>query len=55
LGAERLGDRVLRAVAEFRALGGDPALPKIYDLLGDPALRMPEPPPVAESPSSSRE
>ncbi len=42
---ERLGDRVLRAVAEFRALGGSTALPRIYDLLGDPALRVPVPPP----------
>jgi peptidase C25-like protein len=43
-GGERLGDRVLRAIAEFRSLGGDPALPRIYDLLGDPALRLPVPP-----------
>lgn len=39
----RLGDRLLRTVAEFRSLGGDPALPPIYDLLGDPALRVPAP------------
>ena len=43
----RLGDRVLRAIAEFRALGGDPALPELYDLLGDPALRIPAPPVAA--------
>jgi hypothetical protein len=43
----RLGDRVLRAIAEFRALGGDPALPGIYGLLGDPALRIPAPPVAA--------
>lgn len=40
----RLGDRVLRAIAEFRALGSDPSLPQIYDVLGDPALRLPVPP-----------
>ncbi|HEV2853230.1 MAG TPA: C25 family cysteine peptidase [Thermoanaerobaculia bacterium] len=47
----RLGDRILQAVAEFRSLGGDPDLPRIYDLLGDPALRVPSPavvPPGAE-------
>jgi hypothetical protein len=41
---ERLGDRVLRAIAEFRSLGGDPTLPRTYDLLGDPALKVPVPP-----------
>jgi hypothetical protein len=46
-GDARLGDRVLRAIAEFRALGGDPALPGIYGLLGDPALRLPAPPVAA--------
>jgi len=54
-GKERLGDRILRAVTEFRILGGDPALPKIYDLLGDPALQIPGPPPVEAIPSSTRE
>ncbi|MFL6196772.1 MAG: C25 family cysteine peptidase, partial [Thermoanaerobaculia bacterium] len=39
-GEARLGDRILRAVKEFRALGGQPDLPRIYDLLGDPALRL---------------
>jgi hypothetical protein len=45
----RLGDRLLRAIAEFRTLGGNPDLPRIYDLLGDPALRLqtPPPPPVS--------
>jgi hypothetical protein len=46
-GGARLGDRVLRAIAEFRTLGGDPALPGIYDLLGDPALRIQTPPVAA--------
>ncbi len=47
----RLGDRLLRTVTEFRSLGGDPALPRIYDLLGDPALRVPAPllPPLTGS------
>jgi len=54
-GAERLGDRILRAIAEFRGLGGDPALPRIYDLLGDPALRVPVPPAPAPVPGSSGE
>jgi hypothetical protein len=43
----RLGDRLLRAIAEFRTLGGNPDLPRIYDLLGDPALRLQTPPPPA--------
>ncbi|HYX25269.1 MAG TPA: hypothetical protein VFC23_14030 [Thermoanaerobaculia bacterium] len=29
--------------AELRALGGDPDLPRIYELLGDPALRLKAP------------
>ncbi len=43
----RLGDRVLRAIAEFRTLGGDPDLPRFYGILGDPALRLQPPPPPA--------
>ncbi|HEX6900332.1 MAG TPA: C25 family cysteine peptidase [Thermoanaerobaculia bacterium] len=39
-GEARLGDRILRAVREFREAGGDPALPVLYDLMGDPALKM---------------
>jgi hypothetical protein len=45
----RLGDRILKAMADYRALGGDPALLELYALLGDPALRLhaiPEPPPT---------
>lgn len=45
-GDARLGDRVLRAIAEFRTLGGNVDLPRIYDLLGDPALRLQAPPPA---------
>ncbi len=40
----RLGDRVLRAVAEFLTQGGDPSLPPLYDVMGDPALRLSIPP-----------
>ncbi|HEX3552449.1 MAG TPA: C25 family cysteine peptidase [Thermoanaerobaculia bacterium] len=40
---ERLGDRVRRAIAELRTLGGDPDLPRVYVLLGDPALRLKAP------------
>jgi len=54
-GEARLGDRVLRAIAEFRAYGGDPSLPRVYDVLGDPALRLPVPPPAPGSGGSSEE
>jgi hypothetical protein len=43
----RLGDRILRAIAELRTLGGDANLPRVYDLMGDPALRLPVPLPPA--------
>ena len=43
----RLGDRVLRAIGELRTLGGDPDLPRVYDLMGDPALRLQAPLPPA--------
>jgi hypothetical protein len=46
-GDARLGDRILRAITEFRTLGGDPDLPRVYDLMGDPALRLLPPPPAA--------
>ncbi len=46
-GDARLGDRILRAITEFRTLGGDPDLPRVYDLMGDPALRLLPPPPLA--------
>ncbi|PYQ56324.1 MAG: hypothetical protein DMF53_25755, partial [Acidobacteria bacterium] len=51
----RLGDRLLRAIADFRTLGGNPDLPRLYVLLGDPALRLPVPPPAAVSASSPGE
>lgn len=51
----RLGDRLLRAIADFRALGGNPDLPRLYVLLGDPALRLLAPPPPAVSDSSPGE
>jgi hypothetical protein len=51
----RLGDRLLRAIADFRTLGGNPDLPRLYDLLGDPALRLPAAPPPAVSESSPGE
>lgn len=54
-GDERLGDRVLRAIAEFRSLGGDPNLPRIYDLLGDPALKVPVPPSASSTPEGTGE
>jgi Peptidase family C25 len=51
----RLGDRILRAMAEFRAQGGDPLLARIYDLLGDPALRLQVPAEVGTSPEGTGE
>ncbi|HTQ78734.1 MAG TPA: C25 family cysteine peptidase, partial [Thermoanaerobaculia bacterium] len=41
--AARLGDIVQRALADFKSLGGDPAMIEIYDLLGDPALLLRRP------------
>lgn len=35
-----LGDRILRAYGDLRNLGGDGSLLHIYNLLGDPALRL---------------
>lgn len=54
-GDARLGDRLLRAIADFRTLGGNPDLPRLYDLLGDPALRLPAPPAPAVSESGTGE
>ncbi|MFL6261000.1 MAG: hypothetical protein ACJ76Y_14940 [Thermoanaerobaculia bacterium] len=45
----------LHPIAEFRTLGGNPDLPRLYDLLGDPALRLAVPPPPAVSASSPGE
>jgi hypothetical protein len=39
-GAERLGDLILRSLTEFAGLGGDNSLLDLYNLLGDPALRL---------------
>ncbi|HEY4575819.1 MAG TPA: C25 family cysteine peptidase, partial [Thermoanaerobaculia bacterium] len=54
-GDARLGDRLLRAITDFRTLGGNPDLPRLYVLLGDPALRLTTPPPPAVSDSSPGE
>ena len=51
----RLGDRVLQAIADFRTLGGDPSLPPVYAVLGDPALRLPAPPAAPGSGGSTGE
>ncbi|HEY3568828.1 MAG TPA: C25 family cysteine peptidase [Thermoanaerobaculia bacterium] len=51
----RLGDRLLRAIADFRTLGGNPDLPRLYVLLGDPALRLPAPPAPGVTPSEPGE
>lgn len=39
-GTLRLGDLILRSYAELRAQGGDESLLDIYNLIGDPALRL---------------
>jgi hypothetical protein len=52
---DRLGDRLRRAITEFRTLGGDPTLPPIYVLLGDPALRLKAPVPPALAPAGPGE
>lgn len=52
LGGERLGDLILGAYREYFERGGDPGLLNIYNLLGDPALKVvmpPPPPPVGGS------
>jgi hypothetical protein len=46
-GEMRLGDLILRSFAEMRSQGGDESLLDIYNLIGDPALRLRSaPPPV---------
>lgn len=40
LGEMRLGDLILRSFAEMRTQGGDESLLDIYNLIGDPALRL---------------
>jgi hypothetical protein len=49
LGEMRLGDVILRSFAEMRAQGGDESLLDIYNLLGDPALRLRTAPPPVDS------
>lgn len=39
-GKLRLGDLILRSYAELRTQGGDESLLDIYNLIGDPALRL---------------
>ncbi len=43
----RLGDVVLRALQDFTTLGGSKSMIQIYNLLGDPALRVRQPTPAA--------
>jgi Peptidase family C25 len=50
-----LGDRILQALKEFRDLGGDGALLHTYNLLGDPALRLPQAPTQPATGGSSGE
>lgn len=45
-GEARLGDLILGALGELRALGGSQAMIDIYNLLGDPALRLKRPAPA---------
>jgi len=52
---DRLGDRVRRAIADYRTSGGDLDLPRIYDLLGDPGLRLKVPLPPASTPAGTGE
>jgi hypothetical protein len=49
--AARLGDLVIRSLAEFSKLGGSPAMTEIYSLPGDPALRLKRAPAPPKSPS----
>lgn len=51
----RLGDWILRSMADYRALGGDGAMLDIYNLLGDPALSVRRGPAPAESGGNSGE
>jgi hypothetical protein len=52
----RLGDLILRALQDFQSLGGSKSMIQIYNLLGDPALRVRRPTPGPGGPgSTSRE
>jgi hypothetical protein len=35
-----LGDVIREALGQYRTTGGDLSMPDIYNLLGDPALRL---------------
>ena len=37
---ETVGKAVMKALADYKALGGDPFMLHIYVLLGDPALEI---------------
>jgi hypothetical protein len=52
---DRLGDSVLRSLAEFGALGGDGRMLDIYNLLGDPSLLVRRGPAPVGSGGSSGE
>lgn len=47
-GGERVGEAIRRSLEAYAASGGLPEVPDLYNLLGDPALRVksPAPPPV---------
>jgi hypothetical protein len=45
----RLGDLILRALQDFQSLGGSKSMIQIYNLLGDPALRVRRPTPAPAS------
>jgi hypothetical protein len=48
----RLGDVILRALRDFQSLGGSTSMIQIYNLLGDPALRVRHPTPGPGGPGS---
>ena len=54
-GTSRLGDLILRSYTELRAQGGDRSLLDIYNLLGDPALRLHAAPDIPAGGGSSGE
>jgi hypothetical protein len=37
---DRLGDLITQSLHEFKSIGGDISMLEIYNLLGDPALRL---------------
>jgi peptidase C25-like protein len=52
-GLDRLGDQILRSLRVFHGLGGDGSMLDIYNLLGDPALRLRRPTPPPATPGTS--